>query len=263
MRSLLESETAAAVATVILAVVLAALDLDGPRWDARFGRRQDERDQLVPLLAETYAQRRPLALYEFVADLRLPEGSRARDRLVERVRRAEALPPDRYAEGCSAARRWLGTVGEFARRAATVEELPLRQFMQTYHLGVIREGELALPFVVSMHRRNMLTPAEVDQAAWGVALKEAAVRYNSLVRHQREAVYFRARAGLGPVGPIVWPPAHWSGPLLTVWNSMQPQLRLRSLRHHRAARRRLRSATMQLRTPGPPSTGRHRRKIPG
>lgn len=260
-RALLDSPAAASVVAGVLSVVLSLLGLDGPRWDARFAPRLDERERLQLLLRTHYLGRPGKDLYGFVPDLALrrPMAGRAR-RLAERLRLAEALPPGRYEQGCSLARQWLATVGEFARAAAVEEELPLRQFLQTYHLGVLREGLVALPFVMSLHHRDALSDAERDQAAWGLALIEAAARYNSLAPHQRQAVYFLDSAGLGPAGPIVRPPPRWLGPALTARNRLQPGLRLRQLRHRVLAERRLRRVPSRLSAgeadgPGPAGAG--------
>jgi hypothetical protein len=234
----LDSEAAATVVSAVLACTLAVLSLDAPRWDARFGPRLDERDRLQALLKAHYAARPRLPLYAFVADLALQRKLRGRlQRLTERAAKAESLPEERYGEGCLLARQWIETVGEFARCAAVEEALPLRRFMQTYHLGVIREGWLALPFVVCLAANGQLDDAATERAIWGLALLDSAARYNGLAPHQRQAVYFLDVAGLGPVGPVVRTPARWKEPLLTLHNRLVPAMRLRRFHFYLASRR--------------------------
>lgn len=72
-----------------------------------------------------------------------------------------------------------------ARAAAVDEQVPLRRFLRTHHLAIIREGMIVLPFVLLMAAREDLDAEEIDRAAWGLAFVELAAFHNSLARQQR------------------------------------------------------------------------------
>jgi hypothetical protein len=81
---------------------------------------------------------------------------------------------------------------------------------------------------------DTLEDQDVRDAAWGLALLDLAISYNSRPRQQREAVYFR---DMLDVGPIMRPPPLWRRPMLTLADMVSPDLRLRHWRYTLAHRR--------------------------
>lgn len=59
-----------------------------------------------------------------------------------------------------------------AHELCRTDHVPLRRFLQTYHLTVIREGSIAFPFIVCMARDGKLDSTLMDHAACGLALME-------------------------------------------------------------------------------------------
>lgn len=224
MSGLLNSESAASIVCGVLSVSL-AITAVGPLRATRAANRRHELERIEQLIQELYRYRPTQPLYQFVRDLALDHRVRRRlQRIEQRTQLVRQLDSERYQEGCRLARQWIMTVGRFARVAAVDEQVPLRRFLQTYHLGVIREGMLALPFVVALVDEGSLEPEQTRDAAWGLALVQLATAYNSRARQQREAVYFLD--GIGPVGPIVRPPRLWLRPFLTLLDRLSPDLRI-------------------------------------
>ena len=234
--SLLKDQTAASIVSGILAIVLAALG-----WDSlnatQVAKRIQERRTLETLRKGSYVSR-PTgpSYYSFVPDLALRRRyRRRRTRLLTRAQIARDLTPERYAEGCAFARQWIATVGAFAVDAGVHERVALRRFLRTHHLGLIREGMIALPFIVAMRAADELDGLERRRAAWGLALVELAAFYNSVARQQRQAVYFSTVDG--PFGPVVRPPRWYRRPLLAFQDRLLVDLRLRRWRWWIAERR--------------------------
>ena len=245
MSDLLNNATAAAVPAAALAVILALLSFDAARASRTTNRRR-ERATLDDLVARYYRNRPTQHLYGFVGDLSLAEHSRRR-RLLRRACAACTLSDLRIAEGWCLGRQWVQTVGRFAHAAAVENQVPLRRFLQTYHLGVIREGALALPFVVAMAASGQLSQDELREAAWGIALVKSAAMYNARARQQREPVYFMTPEG--PVGPVVQPPRAANRWLLNIADRSSPDIRLRRWRY-RLARRQVIRIARQLQAAG-------------
>lgn len=223
----------------IVAVLAALLGLDAPKWDARVARRQAEHDALARLTKQFYPHR-PTGprLYGFapVLALRTNPGNR-QVRLNARARIAWDLSAGQRCAGTTLARDWLATVGALAL-ALRREHWPLRRFLQTYHLSVIREALVAMPFVAVLWAEGGLSRLEKNQAVAGVALMELAAFYNSLARQQREPVYFKGSADTPPLGPIVRAPGPGRRVVCTVLDRVLRSLRLTS-RRMAGARRRL------------------------
>ncbi|MDN3351971.1 hypothetical protein [Actinomadura sp. DC4] len=199
---------AAAVATGLISLVLAFLSLDTPRWERSVAT--SAKDHTVRLdLTERFYKNRPLELYQLVPHLalRTPIGRR-RDRFRLRADKAAKLPEPLRAEAVLAARKWIETVGALAE-AASRSRVDLRPFLGTYHLGVIREGVIAVPIAMSLMARDELSPEEIDRLSWGLALVELAAAYNSRARQQREAIYFAAKGHEPPIGPVLRAPGKW------------------------------------------------------
>jgi hypothetical protein len=239
--------TAGAVAGV-LGVISAALAMDGPRWDRKFSARLEEHKTLEKLTKSHYSRRPGPDIYGFVQDLALGVAVRRRnERLLARSRKAAGLAADKRAKGRQLAVAWIESVGSFARLASEVEMLALRRFLQTYHLSIIREGSLVLPFVVDLLACDLLSDEEADDAMWGWALVELAAFYNSVARQQRQPVYFLAIHHERPVGPVVQAPGTWRRAVYGVVDRLSPRMKLRRWRML-SARYRLSYLSNQLKT---------------
>lgn len=216
---------AAAVVAGILTVILSGLALDGPHWERRVAASVRDHEIRSDLTRRFYEDR-PAQLYIFVPylALRVPI-SRRTDRFRLRAERAANLPEQLKAGSVAAARQWLSTVGAFAEEAAR-SRVDLRPFLATYHLGVIREGVIAVPIAMSMMAERKLTADEFDRLGWGLALVELAVVYNSHARQQRAPIYFAATGHEPPIGPVLRAPANWRRKAYDVVEFLDPPLRL-------------------------------------
>ena len=215
----------ASAVTAILSALLSMLALDSPRWERRFTTCLREHNIRADLTRRYYDQR-PRQLYALVPHLalRAPIGRRT-DRFRLRARRAAGLPEPLRRDSALAARQWINTVGAFASEAAK-SRVDLRPFLATYHLGVIREGVIAVPLAMCMAAEQRLEAEERDRLSWGLALVELAVAYNSHARQQREAVYFAAAEHGPPIGPVLRPPGAWRRAFYDVAEIFGPALRL-------------------------------------
>lgn len=236
-RSGLTSTEIAAITAGLLSIVFAALTIVSQRIEALQVVRLEERQTLDDLISTYYAQRPTGAgAYALAPALRIRRRIRLRNRrLLERSLIASSLEQEAIDLGCEYAFDWILTVGSTAREAALVEGVPLRRFLRTYHLGIIREGMIALPFVILMGSRGDLTDEQMDTAAWGLALVDHAAFYNSLARQQRQAVYFHS-GGLA-MGPVLRSPRAWRRPILGLLDRLMTDLRLPRWRKWSAERR--------------------------
>jgi len=235
--------TLAGVAAAAVAIPLALVSIESLRWTRRAAERERERTSVGRLYSELYKNRPTADLYPFASPLALRRRIRSRrSRFAERALLARELPPSDYASGERLSREWLGTVGKFAKQAA-FERVPLRRFMQTYHLGVIREGLLVSPLLISEFARGHLDEEDESLAFWGMALVELAARYNSLAPQQRQAV-FAENAGI-TYGPLLLHPSRLAVPYWTAKDRISPRLVLRR-RNLRSARRLYRAAAARL-----------------
>ena len=217
----------AAVVAGLLALVATALSVDGPRWERKFLHRSREYE-LRKDLEGRYYKRRPTGpkLYSFVPELALGKSvKKRRDRFRLRAEKLLSSPPERVDEGGVIAREWINSVGAFAEGAAK-ERLDLRPFLATYHLGIIREGTLAVPMGLAENARRNIGKAEMDRIAWGLALVELAVRYNSAAKQQRSAVFFQAQGDDPPVGPVLRETSNVRGLLFDIVELGKPPMRL-------------------------------------
>jgi hypothetical protein len=233
----MDSLNAASVVGLALALVAIILAGVAEHMNAIQVARVMERSALEKLIDEFYSLR-PTGdqLYGFVPDLALRRRIRWRSRrLTERSVLAARLDPHRLALGCELARRWVDSVGAMAHAASIDEEVPLRRFLRTYHLAVIRDGLLVLPFLFLMAGRDELDAEQIDRAAWGLALVELAAFYNSLARQQRQAVYFHVQAVT--MGPVLRAPRLWKRPVLSILDRLFAGLPLRHWRRLTAGRR--------------------------
>lgn len=215
----------AAVVAGILTVILSGLALDGPHWERRVAASVKDHEIRSDLTRRFY-DNRPRQLYIFVPYLALRVPIRRRsDRFRLRPERAASLPEELKAESVAAAHQWLSTVGAFAEEAAQ-SRVDLRPFLATYHLGVIREGVIAVPIAMNMMAQRELTADEIDRLGWGLALVELAVVYNSHARQQRAPIYFLARGHEPPIGPVLRAPANWKRKAYDVLEFFDSPLRL-------------------------------------
>ena len=248
---------AATITSAALGVVSVVLTLSGLRWDKNISSRQHEHTILSERYADFYDHRprpRDWNFYSLVPDLKLDRDLKRRhERLLTRSRRANDLDGYRYDRGCEFADKWVSSVGAMAHELSRTDRVPLRRFLQTYHLTLIREGSIALPFIVTMASNDKLGPTEMDRAACGVALMELAASYNSIARQQRSPVYFDVK-GLPPIGPVVRAPHRRNHLARNAQDLLCRKLRLHEWRI-RAARRRLDQLAADLRSSAaPPNT---------
>ncbi len=233
---MLENPTAASIVAAVLSILLAFLGLDAISAE-RVRNRIIERDS-IQQLCRAYYEGRPTGdgYYSFVPELALRAKVRLRGRrLCSRAEIARGLPPDRYKEGCEAARSWIATVGAFAKSVGVDERVALRRFLRTHHLGVVREGMIAMPFVLAMWAADELDAEQRREAAWGLALVEVAALYNAIARPQRQAIYFFTSSG--PFGPVLRRPSLFRLPLLATKDRLYRSIRLRRWRWKYADRR--------------------------
>jgi hypothetical protein len=254
LNDLANNVPAASITSAVLGMVGAVLTLSGLRWDKNISSRQHEHTILTERLAEFY-DRRPRPhdwdFYSLVPDLKLDRNLKERsERLLARSGRARDLDGSRYDRGCEFAGKWVASVGSMAHELSRTDHVSLRAFLQTYHLTLIREGSIALPFNVCMASDGRLGSTEMDHAACGVALMELAASYNSIARQQRSPVYFDIK-GLPPVGPVVREPRRRDQLVRNVQDLLCRKLRLREWRV-RAARRRLDRLAADLQVSVPP-----------
>jgi hypothetical protein len=241
LHELVNSVQAASVTSSVLGLIGAVLTLSGLRWDRNISSRQYEHTILSDRMSEFYHHRpRPTEwnFYALVPGLKLDGTLKKRHlRLLARSRRAGELDDSRYGRGCEFATGWVKSVGAMAHELCRTDHVPLRRFLQTYHLTVIREGSIAFPFIVCMARDGKLDSTLMDHAACGLALMELAASYNSIARQQRTPVYFDVK-GMPPVGPVVRAPHRRNRLFRNVQDLVFRKLRLREWRV-RAVRRRL------------------------
>ena len=214
--------------SVPLAVIMT---LEDARWGRGLARRRVERSLRLELVASCYQLRPVVELYALVPKLALQRRVKGRRQRYElRATVVQGLPPEARAHASSLGRRWLDTVGRLAAEAAR-GRLPLRPFFATYHLGVIREGAVAVPICLSLLASGELGAEERENLFWGMAMMDLAARYNSVARQQRAAVYFRAIGHQPPVGPVRRAPRRIWYPLLDLVDMLSPRFRLRSHRY--------------------------------
>jgi hypothetical protein len=198
----------AGVAAGCIAVVVSWLSLDMPHWERKVAASAVDHEKRVQL-TEYFYQNRPLELYSLVSHLALRTPIRRRkDRFRLRADKAAKLPGPMRNDAERAARKWIETVGALAEEAAR-SKVNLRPFLGTYHLGIIREGVIAVPIAMSMMARRELSSEEIDRLCWGLALVELAVAYNSRARQQREPIFFAAKGREQPIGPVLRAPGKW------------------------------------------------------
>lgn len=220
----------AAVTTGCITVVLTLLSLDAPHWERTVAARARDHEIRVTLVDRFYTKR-PLGLYELVPHLALRTSIKRRpDRYQLRANKAAELPEPLRTNAMLLARKWLETIGTFAEEAAW-RKVDLRPFLSTYHLGVVREGVIAVPIAISMMARNELSSEEIDQLSHGFTLVELAAKYNSRARQQREPIYFVAKShDEPPVGPVLRAPGKWERRLYDVLERFDRPLRIRGRR---------------------------------
>lgn len=194
---------------IALALVGAILASDGPHWIRRYGNARTE-DKIVAQYLQFYKARPTtrmiLPLYRALADVSEEAAQTSqRERLRLRVLRALEFEGELKNVSECHARKWLESVGQFARHMA-IEKVDLRGFLGTYHLSILRDGAGIIPVAISLELQNKLDDIGTEWLYWGVALFALAVRYNSAVRFQRGAVFVEDEEEGVVYGPIVRPP---------------------------------------------------------
>lgn len=262
MHSILDDAATAGVVGAVITAVGFALGLSPLHWEAGFGRRLQLHQTLEELRRKRYdgQANRDLGerfeshgkalrgIYDFdrLLALRSSAPRNRTARLAERVELVDQLSASEIDFGYELAARWVALTGRFAR-AATVEQglrpVPLRPFLQTYHLQLIREGALVEPFLV--HRMTRGGVLE-DDAVWGLALMDLARSYNSIARQQRDPVVFEVAHTQDVPAVVCAAPHRAFRRALTVIDFCSPGFRLYRWRYV-WARRRVRRALASLR----------------
>ncbi len=218
MSDYLNDPVIAGLVGVGLAILAGVINVRAVRWQWRFNGRADDRERIDELVDRFYSEeiRRPWNdLYKFVGDLALSQqgGVNKMHKLVARVRAVDRMDSDRRDVACMAAGVWARSVGALAKNVALQDKLPLRTFLATYHIMVIRHGALAEPFLLwAWQHRNHPADHTFEQVCWALALRDLAVAYNSVARQQREPVAFQTTGAERRPYVVVQPPA--SGLLL-------------------------------------------------
>lgn len=208
MGALFENVDAAAVVAGSLTLIITVLSMDGPHWERKFVLSH-KAHKLRRTSYERYYAHRPVRLYELVPHMALGISvATRRDRYRLRAERVASLSHSLRVQAEQDAHSWITTVGAFAEDAAR-SRLRLRPFLATYHLGIIREGGIAVPIALVLMARGELSAEERDRLAWGLTLVQLAVWYNTMARQQRQAVYFMAKGHVPPVGPVLQAPKRW------------------------------------------------------
>ncbi|HEY3904719.1 MAG TPA: hypothetical protein VGM14_12490 [Streptosporangiaceae bacterium] len=217
---------AAAVTTGILLGSIVFYSLDEPRWKRKFARSFREHKIRSDLIERYYEHRPTKELYALVPHLALRAPIKRRnDRFRLRAQRATELRQPLRGKAENAAMRWIDTVGALAEEAAR-SRVDLRPFLGTYHLGVIREGVIAVPVALSIMTQRRIAAKELDRLAWGLALVELAVAYNSHARQQRDTIFFLATGHEPPIGPVLRAPVGWRPKFYDLIEFFAPPLRL-------------------------------------
>lgn len=224
------------VAGVLSIVIVLIGQLDEFRWGRKWQAGRDDRNLRVSLIRDYYQRRPTRELYALVPHMALeaPEKSR----LARFERRSARVVADGFSERVvaeDAGRRWLATVGTFAQAVAR-DRIPLRTFLATYHLGVMREGAVAVPIAARLLSQGHLSADEREQLYWGMALLDLAGDYNSVARQQRAAVFYEERQHQPPIGPVRVPPRRILRPVHDLIDVASPNFQLRRWRYLRSRR---------------------------
>jgi hypothetical protein len=200
--------------------------MDGPHWERKFVSGVKEHELRVELYSRLYKERPHQALYRLVPylALRVPVAKR-KDRYRLRAEKVARLPEQLRLEAESAARQWIATVGALAEEAARYR-VNLRPFLATYHLSVIRDGVIAVPIGLNILAKRGLSRDDMHRLAWGLALVQPAVQYNSLARQQRQPIYFTGAGHQPAIGPILREPNRWRARVLNPIDRLGLAMRL-------------------------------------
>jgi hypothetical protein len=237
MQKWLEDPTFAGLIAVGLTTVWGLLLLDRPRWEARIVKAMEERRVLDPIHDRLYATRpKGDRLYPLFTRLALRQHIRLRSvRLAKRSVILLHLEDRVKSESYALARSWIRSVGAFAQEVSELN-VPLRSFLQTNHLAVVRDGVIAMTIVLAMTLEDLLDDEEFEAAMWGIALVELAARYNALAPQQRQTIYAEIKPRGTVFGPLVRAPSFWKIPVLSLTNALRSELRLREGDRRKAGR---------------------------
>lgn len=230
--ALLEDASLAGFVSAVLSILIVIVSqLDEYRWGRQWDRKRTQRDRRRALVVAYYARRPTRPIYDLVPHMALARPiSDRRKRFASRARTLDAADERMADQADRIARQWLGSVGEFARRSSE-ERLPLRVFLATYHLGVMREGAVAVPIAARLLAAGQLSHHESEQLFWGMALLDLAGDYNSIARQQRQAVYYEEVGHHPPIGPVRVPPSRLELPLLNLRDVISTRFVLRRWRY--------------------------------
>lgn len=227
----------ASFVTAVLSILIVLItQLDEFRWGRKWTARREDRNLRTSLVSEFYETRPTRPLYDLVPQMAL---ERPLSNRIQRFQlRAARLDAEDFVGGKEAeavARGWIASVGAFAQAVAR-DRLPLRMFLATYHLGVMREGAVAVPIAARLLAAGELSADERERLYWGMALLDLAGDYNSIARQQRGSVYYEERQHQPPIGPVRVPPSRWSRPINDVRDIVSSSFYLRRWRYVRSRR---------------------------
>jgi len=226
-----DNQSLGTLVAVISAVPLAFGFAIGVKWRAMNARGIRVRTRRVCLTEEFYKHRSSRGqLYEYRYRLKLAPGlavSSAVERSAHRAVLVDSMPERDRLEALARADQWAWSAGKFAESASGLRPMPLRGFLGTYHLGLVREGFLAEPFLVwsiATGKAGLDRPGD-EVRIWALALRDRAARYNAVTRHQRKPVYF-AGDDASAVGIVLPAPPRWRRPDLSFVDCCSPSFRL-------------------------------------
>jgi hypothetical protein len=244
MFRLINSASIAGIVGAVLGFGLAWINVPSSRWERRFNANKRNFRFLEKLESEHYGRRSSGPLYAYVSLLSLQDNTlntQSIQRLIARIEKvANHMTKSELEPGCATALNWATEVGTFARSANQKRGFPLRSFLQTNHLAVIRDAALAEPFLLWQlsTQRPQMDGEDRELVCWALALASLARSYNSTARQQREAVSFeRKPPDFIDHGEIVRSPSVYSRPFLNIRDVMSPRFRLRRRRFQSSSQR--------------------------
>jgi hypothetical protein len=168
-------------------------------------------------------------LYDFVRPLTITTHSTKEEDMLQRLRNFQALPEIARREAIHRSELWLSAAGRVSIDGANGNSIRLRQFFQTFHLSVIREGSIAEVVLVSQLADGLLRDdsdrERLREYFRAIALTDLAKKYNCIAKQQRKDVAFTQVSLSGERLLVSAAPRTWSL-LLNIQDRFMPAFRL-------------------------------------
>lgn len=186
-------------------------------------------------------------LYDLVRPLTIAAHSESQSDLFQRIRQFRSLPDVAQSDGLARCERWLEAAGRVGFASSRRGGAHLRQFLQTFHLSVIREGSIAEVLLVSGLANGTLI-GERDEPGLelyfrAIALSDLAKRYNSIAKQQRNDVTF-TQVSISGERLVAWPAPSTSPIFLNIQDRLSPSMKLTEKRIAAVKKRLNESATI-------------------